>query len=55
MTNDYGRDTSMWWFLFIYLFAAKSFIASVWSIAWERAPGWFKGCLVAAGRGPGTI
>ena len=29
---------------------AKSFI-SIWSNAWERAPGWFQGGLVVSGRG----
>ena len=33
--------------------AAKSFIVSIWSRAWERAPGWLKGGLVVSGRGSG--
>ena len=38
-------------FFFFFFFAAKSFIVSLWSKAWERAPGWLKSCLVAAERG----
>ena len=36
-------------FLFFFL-AAKNFIVSIWSKAWERAPGWLEICLVAAER-----
>ena len=36
---------------FFFFFAAKSFIVSIWSEAWERAPGWLEICLVAAERG----
>ena len=28
----------------------EDFILSIWSLAWERAPGWLKSCLVALGR-----
>lgn len=34
--------------------AEKSFIVSIWSKAWERAPGWLEGCLMTAGRSSGT-
>ena len=33
-----------------FFFPAKIFIVSIWSKAWERAPGWLKSCLVAAER-----
>ena len=36
---------------FQFFFSAKSFIVSIWSKVWERAPGWLKSCLVAAERG----
>ena len=38
-------------FFFFFFFSAKSFIVSICSKAWERAPGWLKSCLVAAERG----
>ena len=38
-------------FFFFSFFVAKSFIISIWSKAWERAPGCLKNCLVAADRG----
>lgn len=31
----------------------KDFIVSIWSMAWERALGWLKSCLLAAGRHSG--
>ena len=31
------------WIFFLSFFAVKSFIVSIWSKAWERAPGWSTG------------
>lgn len=33
---------------FCLFFAVKNFIVSIWSKAWERAPGWSTSCLMAA-------
>ena len=37
-----------------FFFSTKSFIVSIWSEAWEIAPGWLESCQIAAGRTPNT-
>lgn len=38
----------------LFFFPTKSFIVSIWSEAWEMAPGWLESCQIAAGRTPNT-
>lgn len=38
---------------FFFFFSAKCVIGCIWTVAWEKPPGWFKRCLVATGRGSG--
>lgn len=51
--NNLGEHLSELRALKFFFFSAKCVIGCIWTVAWEKPPGWFKRCLVATGRGSG--